>query len=321
MFRLKSLLLSAFGFLLALTAAGADDYPSKQIRIVVPFPPGAINDFVGRTVANHLTARLGKQVVVDNRAGAGGVLGSEIVANAPKDGHTLLVVSLATTVNPWLYKLPYDHATAWAPVAVVATAPNVLAVHPDLPAKTAGDVIALAKKQPGKLQYASSGIGTFLHLGPELFKTMAGVNILHVPFRGAAPAMIDVMGGRTHMVFGSIPSTITHLRSGKLRAVGVGATQRSELLPDVPTVSESGLPGYEAANWIGIVAPGGTPPAVVALLHKEISAMQKSPEVIKQFTKQGAAMMQMSSDQFAKFMVSETAKWGRVVKEAGIQAQ
>jgi tripartite-type tricarboxylate transporter receptor subunit TctC len=142
-----------------------------------------------------------------------------------------------------------------------------------------------------------------------------------VPFRGAAPAMIDVMGGRTHMVFGSIPSTITHLRSGKLRAVGVGATQRSELLPDVPTVSEAGLPGYEAANWIGIVAPAGTPPAVVALLHKEISAMQKSPEVIKQFTKQGAAMMQMSSDQFAKFMVSETAKWGRVVKEAGIKAQ
>jgi tripartite-type tricarboxylate transporter receptor subunit TctC len=321
MIKLKSFLLSVFGCWLALSAAIADDYPSKQIRIVVPFPPGAINDSVGRMVANHLTASLGKQVVVDNRAGAGGVLGSEIVANAPKDGHTLLVVSLAATVNPWLYKLPYDHATAWAPVAVVATAPNVIAVHPDLPAKTAGDLIALAKKQPGKLQYASSGIGTFLHLGPELFKTMSGANILHVPFRGAAPAMIDVMGGRTHMVFGSIPSTITHLRSGKLRAVGVGAKERSTLLPDVPTVSESGLPGYEAANWIGIVAPAGTPPAIVARLHKEISAMQKSPDVIKQLTNQGASVLQMSSDQFGKFITSETAKWGRVVKEAGIKPQ
>ena len=321
MIKFRPFLPAVFGCLLAATSALADDYPTKPIRIVVPFPPGAINDSVGRMVANHLTARLGKQVVVDNRAGAGGVLGSEIVANAPKDGHTLLVVSLAITVNPWLYKLPYDHATAWAPVAVVATAPNVIAVHPDLPAKTAGDVIALAKKQPGKLQYASSGIGTFLHLGPELFKTMAGVNILHVPFRGAAPAMIDVMGGRTHMVFGSIPSTITHLRSGKLRAVGVGAAKRSELLPDVPTVSESGLPGYEAANWIGIVAPAGTPPAVVALLHKEISAMQKSPEVVKQLTSQGASVLQMSSDQFGKFIASETDKWGRVVKEAGIKPQ
>jgi tripartite-type tricarboxylate transporter receptor subunit TctC len=321
MFNLKSLLLSALGCALALTAAAADDYPSKQIRIVVPFPPGAINDSVGRMVANHLTARWGKQVVVDNRAGAGGVLGSEIVANAPKDGHTLLVVSLAITVNPWLYKLPYDHATAWAPVGVVATAPNVIAVHPDLPAKTAGDLIALAKKQPGKLQYASSGIGTFLHLGPELFKTMAGVNILHVPFRGAAPAMIDVMGGRTNMVFGSIPSTITHLRSGKLRALGVGAAQRSALLPNVPTISESGLPGYQAANWIGIVAPAGTPDAIVAKLHKEISTMQESPEVIKQLTNQGASIMRMSSAEFGKFIASETVKWGRVVKDAGIKPQ
>jgi tripartite-type tricarboxylate transporter receptor subunit TctC len=322
MFKRRSALLNVFGLLLMLvTTASAQDYPSKPIRIVVPFPPGAINDSVGRMVANHLTARLGKQVVVDNRAGAGGVLGSEIVANAPKDGHTLLVVSLAATVNPWLYKLPYDHATAWAPVAVVATAPNVIAVHPELPAKSVKDLIALAKRQPGKLQYASSGVGTFLHLGPELFKIMAGVDILHVPFRGAAPAMVDVMGGRTHMVAGSIPSAITHLRSGKLRALGVGAAQRSALLPDVPTVSESGLPGYEAANWIGIVAPAGTPDAIVALLHKEISAMQDLPDVQKQLSNQGAAIMRMSSAEFGKFIASETDKWGRVVKEAGIKAQ
>jgi tripartite-type tricarboxylate transporter receptor subunit TctC len=301
--------------------AAAQDYPTKPVRIVVPFPPGAINDSVGRLVATHLSNRLGKQFVVDNRAGAGGVLGAELVANAPKDGHTLLIVSLAITVNPWLYNLPYDHAKAWAPVAPVATAPNVISVNPELPFKSVKDLIDAARKQPGKLQYASSGVGTFLHLGPELFKTMAKVDILHVPFRGAAPAMVDVMGGRTHMVAGSIPSSITHLRSGKLRALGVGAAQRYPLLPDVPTVSESGLPGYEAANWIGVVAPAGTPAPIIAKLQKEIAAMQDLPEVQKQLTDQGAALMRMSSADFGKFIASETEKWGRVVKQAGIKEQ
>jgi tripartite-type tricarboxylate transporter receptor subunit TctC len=312
----------AAGVLLAwTTVVAAQDYPSKPARIIVPFPPGAINDSVGRMVANHLSNRLGKQFVVENRAGAGGVVGAELVANAPADGHTLLVVSLAITVNPWLYALPYDHNKAWQPVAVVATAPNVIAVHPDLPVQSAKDLIALAKKQPGKLQYGSSGVGTFLHLGPELFKLMAGVDILHIPYKGAAPALIDVIGGRTQMAFGSIPSTITHLRSGKLRAIGVGAAKRSGLLPDVPTISESGLPGYEAANWIGIVAPAGTPAPIVEQLHKEISLMQDTPEVQKQLTNQGADIMRMSSAEFGKFVASETAKWGRVVKEAGIKAE
>jgi tripartite-type tricarboxylate transporter receptor subunit TctC len=310
------------GLLLTLTAvAAAQDYPSKPVRVIVPFPPGAINDSVGRLVASQLSTRLGKQFVVENRAGAGGVVGSELVANAPKDGHTLLVVSLAITVNPWLYALPYDHAKAWAPVAVVATAPNVIAVHPDLPAQSVRELIALAKERPGKLQYASSGVGTFLHLGPELFKIMAGVDILHVPFRGAAPAMIDVIGGRIHMAFGSIPSTITHLRSGKLRALGVGASERNALLPEVPTISESGLPGYEAANWIGIVAPAGTPAAIIERLHQEITAIQQSPETLKQLANEGADVMRMTPAAFGNFIASETAKWGRVVKEAGIKAQ
>ncbi len=322
MLKHRSLWFQTLGLLLAMTAlAAAQDYPSKPVRVIVPFPPGAINDSVGRMVANHLSARLNKQFIVENRAGAGGVVGAELVANAPKDGHTLLVVSLAITVNPWLYALPYDHAKAWAPVAVVATAPNVIAVHPDLPAQSVRELIALAKERPGKLQYGSSGVGTFLHLGPELFKIMAGVDILHVPYRGAAPAMIDVIGGRTQMAFASIPSAIVHLRSGKLRALGVGATERSAHLPDVPTVSESGLPGYEAANWIGIVAPAGTPPEIVARLHKEISAMQESPETLKQLANEGASVLQMSSADFGKFIASETAKWGRVVKEAGIKAE
>jgi tripartite-type tricarboxylate transporter receptor subunit TctC len=319
---MSSLLFTAAAALLALTAAAAaQEYPTKPVRIIVPFPPGAINDTVGRMVGTHLSNRLGKQFVVENRAGAGGVVGAELVANAPKDGHTLLVVSLAITVNPWLYSLPYDHNKAWAAVAPVATAPNVIAIHPDLPFKSVKDLIEAAKKQPGKLQYGSSGVGTFLHLGPELFKLMAGVDILHIPYKGAAPAMIDVIGGRTQMAFGSIPSTITHLRSGKLRALGVGAAARSTTLPDVPTVSESGLPGYEAANWIGIVAPAGTPPAIIEKLQKEIALMQDTPEAQKQFANEGAEALRMSSANFGKFIASETDKWGRVVKEAGIKAQ
>ncbi len=303
------------------TAAAAQDYPTKPVRVVVPFPPGAINDTVGRILATQLTERLGKQFIVENRAGAGGIVAGELVANAPKDGHTLMIVSLAITVLPWMHTLPYDTVKSFAPIAIVATAPNVIAVNPELPAKSVAELIALAKARPGKLQYASSGVGTFLHLGPELFKSMAGVDILHVPFRGAGPAMIDVIGGHTHMAFASVPSTIAHLRSGKLRALGVGALQRNALLPDVPTVSESGLPGYAAANWIGIVATAGTPDAIVAKLHREISAIQDSPEVQKQFDNEGAEAVRMSSAEFRDFIVTEMAKWGRVVKEAGIKPE
>jgi len=303
------------------TAAAAQDYPTKPVRVVVPFPPGAINDTVGRILATQLTERLGKQFIVENRAGAGGIVAGELVANAPKDGHTLMIVSLAITVLPWMHTLPYDTVKSFAPIAIVATAPNVIAVNPELPAKSVAELIALAKARPGKLQYASSGVGTFLHLGPELFKSMAGVDILHVPFRGAGPAMIDVIGGHTHMAFAAVPSTIAHLRSGKLRALGVGALQRNALLPDVPTVSESGLPGYAAANWIGIVATAGTPDAIVAKLHREISAIQDSPEVQKQFDNEGAEAVRMSSAEFRDFIVTEMAKWGRVVKEAGIKPE
>jgi tripartite-type tricarboxylate transporter receptor subunit TctC len=303
------------------TTSAAQDYPTKPVRVIVPFPPGAINDTVGRILATQLSERLGRQFVVENRAGAGGIVAGELVANAPKDGHTLMIVSLAITVLPWMHTLPYDTVKSFAPIAIVATAPNVVSVNPDLPAKSISELIALAKARPGKLQYASSGVGTFLHLGPELFKIMAGVDILHVPFRGAGPAMIDVIGGHTHMAFASVPSTIAHLRSGKLRALGVGAMQRNALIPDVPTVSESGLPGYAAANWIGVVATAGTPDAVVAKLHREISAIQDSPEVQKQFAHEGAEIMRMSSAEFGDFIVKELEKWGRVVKEAGIKPE
>jgi tripartite-type tricarboxylate transporter receptor subunit TctC len=315
-------MLNTAGLLLALTvAAAAQDYPSKPVRIVIPFPPGGFNDIVGRIVATQLTERLGKQVVVENRPGAGGIIAGEMVANAPKDGHTLLIVSLAISVNPHLYKMPYDPRTAFAPVAVLATAPNVLSVHQDVPAKSIRELIAMAKQKPGDLKYASSGIGTFMHLGPELFKLMAGVDILHVPFKGAGPALIDVAGGHTHMSFGSVPSTMAHIRSGKVRALGVGGAKRSFAIPDVPTIDEAGVPGYQCANWIGLIAPAGTPDPIIARLHKELAAIQDSPELQKQFATEGAEVLRMAPAEFRAFIASEIDKWGRVVKEAGIKPQ
>jgi tripartite-type tricarboxylate transporter receptor subunit TctC len=320
--RLRTLLFAAASILFASTPfAAAQDYPNKPVRIVVPFPPGAINDIVGRILATELSERWGKQFVVENRGGAGGTIGAEMVANAPKDGYTFLIVSQATAVNPHLYKLPYDPQKAFTPVAIVVTAPNVVSVNPTVPAKSLKELIALAKAKPGSLQYASSGVGTFLHLGGELFKLMAGVDILHVPFKGAAPALIDVVGGHTQVAFGSTSSTLTHLRSGKLRALAVGGGVRSPALPDVPTVIEAGVPGYEASNWVGLVAPSGTPAEIIARLHKEIAEIQNSPKVQKQLAAAGADIRRMSVAEFGAFQTSELEKWGKVVRQAGIKAQ
>src|SRR5262245_41187252 len=242
--KVHSLLLKTAGLLLTLTAtAAAQDYPTKPVRVIVPFPPGAINDTVGRMIATQLSERLGKQFVVDNRAGAGGVVGTELAANAPKDGYTLLIVSLVNTVNPWLYKLSYEPIKSFAPIAFLASTPNVIVVHPDLPVKTLGEFVAYAKANPGKVQYASGGVGSFMHLSGELFKLAAGVNLLHVPFRGGGPAVIDVIGGHTKVAFITSITATPHVRSGKLRALGVGTSKRSAVLPDVPTMAESGLPG------------------------------------------------------------------------------
>jgi tripartite-type tricarboxylate transporter receptor subunit TctC len=317
-----SLLIALAGAALAFSApARANDYPSKPIRLIVPFPPGGINDVVGRIVATHLGERLGKQVIVDNRSGAGGIVGTELAANAPKDGYTLLIISIASAVNPWLYKVPYEPVASFAPVAILVSAPTVIVVNPDLPAKSIKELVSLAKQKPGDLTYATSGIGTSLHLAGELFRMTAGVDILHVPFRGASPALIDVAGGHSKIAFGSVTSTIPLIRSGKVRALGVGDLKRSAALPDVPTVAEAGVPGYEAGNWIGIVAPAGTPPDIVAKLNREISALQDQPEVQKQFANEGADIVKMTPDAFGDFMRNELAKWGRVIKTANIKAE
>jgi tripartite-type tricarboxylate transporter receptor subunit TctC len=318
---LTRLFLKAAGVLLALAApVAAQDYPTKPVRLVIPFPPGGSNDIVGRLVATQLSERLGKQVVVENRGGAGGVVGTEMVSKAAPDGYTLLLISLAHAVNPWLYKLNYDPIKSFTPVAMLGSGPNVLTVHPDLPVKSAKDLVALAKQKPGELQYASAGVGSFQHLGGELFKLVAGVEILHVPFKGGGPAMIDVMGGHTKILFSSLVQTTPHIRSGKLKALGVGGKKRSPVLPDVPSIADD-VPGYEAVNWWGIIAPAGTPAAIVDKLSKEIGMALNSPEVQKQFETEGADIVQMSPAEFGKFIETEMPKWERVVKEGNIRAE
>src|SRR5712691_4367688 len=242
--KIHALLLKTAGLLLALTTvAAAQGYPTKPVRLIIPFPPGGSNDVVGRLFAIHLGERLGKQVVVDNRgAGAGGIVGTEVLAHSPKDGYTIGIISLAHAVNPWLYKLPYDPIKAFTPVAILGSGPAVLSVNPELPVRSVKELVDRAKKEPGKLQYASAGIGSFQHLAAELFKLTAKADILHIPFKGGGPAMIDVMGGHTKLLFSSLVQTTPHIRSGKLKALGTGGSKRNPVLPDVPTIAEAGVP-------------------------------------------------------------------------------
>jgi len=319
--QLQALLLAAFALLLAAGGAVAQDYPSRPIRLIIPFPPGGSNDVVGRMIAAKLSDQLGKQVVVDNRAGAGGVVGTEIASKAPPDGYTLLVISLAHAVNPWLYKLPYDPIKDFVPIGIMGSGPNVLVVHPDLPVHSVKELIALAKSKPGDLQYASAGVGSFQHLGGELFKIEAGVDLLHVPFKGGGPAMIDVIGGHTKVMFSSLVQTTPHIKSGKLRALGTGGAKRSTVLPDVPTIDEAGVPGYLGVNWWGIIAPAGTPQPIVDKVAKALNDAQDTPEVQKQFASEGAEIVKMSPTDFGAFMVKEMNKWERVVKQGGIKAE
>jgi tripartite-type tricarboxylate transporter receptor subunit TctC len=291
------------------------------VRLIVPFPPGGSNDVVGRIVATGLGERLGKQVLVDNRGGAGGVLGTEAAANAAPDGYTLLVISLAHTVNPGLYKLKYDPIKSFVPVAMLGSGANVLCVHPSVPVNTLAELLALAKEKPGTLNYATAGSGSFQHMGSELFKLMAGIDIVHVPFRGGGPAMIDVVGGHSQIVLSSLIQTMPHIRSGKLKPLGTGGKERSPILPDVPTIAEAGVPGYEMANWWGIVAPAGTPQAIVDRLAKEIGVVLASPETQKVFSNEGAEVVQKTGAEFGAFIEAELAKWQQVVKEAKIKAE
>jgi tripartite-type tricarboxylate transporter receptor subunit TctC len=319
----RSRLAAVAALLAALTAPAAaqSDYPNRPIRLVVPFPAGGSNDIVGRAIAMQMSERLGKQIVVDNRTGAGGLVGTELASKAAPDGYTILVISIAHAVNPWLYKLPYDPIKAFTPIGIMGTGTCVLTVHPSLPVNSFKELLAMAKEKQGELSYASAGVGTFQHLSAALFQLDAKVKLLHVPFRGGGPALTDVLGGHNKVMFSSLVQAVPHIKTGRLRALGTGGRERVPALADVPTIAEAGLPGYEALNWWGLLAPAGTPPAIIARLHKALEEAQDAPEIQQQFEKEGAATRKMNSEDFGKFMASEMNKWERVVKESGIKAE
>jgi len=325
----KSLPLAVLAVLLILATApplsaalaASDPYPGKPVRLIIAFAPGGSTDIVGRLIAAKLSERLGKQVVPENRSGAGGTVGAEMVMKAEPDGYTLLFTSAALAINPLLFKVPYDPVKSFVPIAKMGDGPVVLTVHPDVPANSVKELITLAKKQPGKMVSAAAGSGSFMHLATELFKMMAGIDIKIVQFKGGGPAMIDTMGGHSQISLGTLTQSLPQIKSGKLKALGYGGGARSRLLPELPTVSEAGLPGYEASQWWGLFAPAGTPKAIVERLHRELAVILKAEDTQKTFEVQGAEPDLLGSSEFVKFIEQEGAKWGKVVKEGNIKGE
>ena len=318
---MRPLLLGLACLVLTLQAATAQDYPTKPVRLLVPFAPGGSVDIVARAIAARLGERLGRQVVAENRPGAATIVATELAVNSPPDGHTLLMLSFSHAVTPWVHKVPYDPRRAFVPVTMLAKGVNVLTVHPSVPANSVKELIALAKKKPKQLFFANAGIGSFTHVSSVLFASMAGIEVEHVPFKGSGPATIDVIGGHSQALLTSPLSSLPHIRSGKLKALGLSDTKRSPLMPDVPTIDEAGVPGYEAGNWWGIAVPAGTPQPIIDQLSREIMSVLNTDEVKDQFAKDGAEIVQMSPAESSRFFLAELEKWGKVVKEANIKAE
>ncbi|MCP3402588.1 tripartite tricarboxylate transporter substrate binding protein [Bradyrhizobium sp. CCGB20] len=298
--------------------AGAQDYPSRPVKIIVPFPAGGSNDIIARIVAQKLTERNGQTFLVENRGGAGGNIGAETVASAEPDGYTLLLTAPPPlTINGSLYKkLPFDPAKAFAPVALIASVPIVLVVNPSVQAKNVGELIALAKAKPGSLNFGSSGIGSTNHLAGELLKSMAGIDIVHVPYRGAAPAMNDLLAGQIPFMFDNMPAVLPQVQGKAINAIAVAGAKRAEALPDVPVVAET-ISGFEASSWFGLVAPAKTPAPALAKLSGELETILKMPDVKKRLAELGAEPGTVFGDAFGQFMTDETAKWGKLVKASG----
>jgi len=300
-------------------SATAQDYPSRPVKIVVPYPAGGSNDIIARILAQKLNERIGQPFLIENRGGAGGNIGADAVATSEPDGYTLLLTAPPPlTINAALYKnLPYDPAKAFAPVALLASVPIVLAVNPSLAANNVGELIALAKAKPGTLNFGSSGNGSTNHLAGELLKSMAGIDIVHLPYRGAAPAMNDLIAGHIPMMFDNIPAVLPQVQAKTIRAIAVAGAKRATALPDAPTVAESGVPGFEASAWFGLVAPAKTPVPVLAKLESEVEAILKMPDVQKRFTELGAEPGNISGAAFGKFLADETAKWTKIIQASG----
>ena len=296
-------------------------YPDRPIKLVVPYPPGGTTDLLARTLAPRLSERLGQPILIENRAGAGGVIGSQVVAKSPADGYTLVFGSIASHgILPAIQTpQPYDPIRDFAPVSLVAITPNVLLANVSAPAKNLSELIALAKSQPGKLNFGSTSLGGSPHMSGELLKSQAKIQMVHVPYKGGAPMLVDLMGGQISFAFDNLPSSIQHIRSGKVKALAVTTAKRWPHAPEIPTMAEAGLPGYESSAWFGLLAPGNTPKAVVDLLQRHVSAILKQPEVEKIYLEQGAMPIGNTSEEFVRFITAEMRKWKTVVSDTGVK--
>ena len=314
-------LLAAGLIALAAPYAAAQQYPSKPVRIIVPFAPGGGSDFTARLMAQKLTERYGQSFIVENRAGAGGNLGAELALKAPPDGYTLLLISASYTVNPSVYKLSFDPIKDIAPVIQISGGPYVVAVHPSVPAKTLAEFVNYARAQPEKLAYGSSGNGSVMHVSTAYFLDSAKIKVLHVPYKGTGPALQDTLGGQVQLIFGAVPTTLPHVKAGKLRGLAVTTQKRIAAAPELPTIAESGYPDYEVTNWHGLVAPRGVPREIIEQLNRDINSMLGSEDFKKVLANDGLEPAGGPSSRFAEVLARETARWAKVVQQAGIKAE
>lgn len=321
--RTEVLLLISALFIHGVPRANAQQFPSRPVRLIAPFPAGGGVDIVARQLAQKLTAAWGQQVIVDNRSGATGIIGTQLAATASPDGYTLLMGNVAThAINVSLFKkLPYDPVNDFEPITLVARVPEMLVVHPSLPATSVKELIALAKSTPNQLSFGSAGTGSPTHLAGELFQSLAKIQLVHVPYKGSAPALADLIGGQISMYFSNILSAMTYVKGGRLRGLGVTSAKRSIVAPDVPSISEAGLPGYEEYNWYGLLAPRGTPRSIVTKIHDTTASVLRSPDIEERLINGGAEVIGNTPDQFGQFIRSEINKYARVVKSRNLSAE
>jgi len=299
-------------------AAFAQDYPNKPIRFIVPQPPGGTSDIVARAFAQKLAENVHQQVVVDNRAGASGTIGTDLAAKSTPDGHTIVLAYTTHTTTPGIYgKLPYDPVADFAPVTILTAAPLLLVVHPKIPVTTVKELIAYAKPRPGELNFCSAGNGSGSHLAGELFNTMTGVKLTHIPYKGSGPAITELIGGQVQLMFAGIVPIDPHVKAGRLRAIAVSSPQRAASIPQIPTIAEAGLPGFEVVGWYGVLAPARTPPAIVARLNRELLAILQTPEIRDRLKREGAEPVGNSPAEFTAFLKTDLARWAKVIKTAG----